>query len=87
VHGGGTIVVPVPAIAPCRIRDLASGKNNRSHDIGASNNADQFIVANDGQIKSSRHCACGCSGAKWKPRMADEPLTPDRLMTKVPVMK
>ena len=36
-------------IALRRIRDLASGMNYRSNDIGAGNNAHQFMVANDGQ--------------------------------------
>jgi hypothetical protein len=36
-------------VALCRIRDLASGMNYRSNDISASNNAHQFMVANDGQ--------------------------------------
>jgi len=37
------------SIALGRIRDLASGRNNSSNDIGAGNNTHQFIVAHDGQ--------------------------------------
>ena len=36
-------------IALHRILDLASGANNRSNHIGASNDAHQFIVVHDGQ--------------------------------------